>query len=247
MHKVSIIFLFCILIAFQSHGQTIIYLDEYRVPIQPSPKSPASFFMIKTGNERSELILTFTTDTLTVLQKRVDKNEQDAIIKKIDTEYSNEGVLMAQTTKDLVTSTTTTETYFIDGILKSKKVTRAGKLIEELYYDPNGELLSNPTITMPLPKGDLQGWYEYLSKNMKMPNEVRYAGMNETVYLKFEVDPEGAIENIWVYNPEEVHPSISKEAVRLLLKYPHRWTPGTMNKEKTTMEMILPLRFKYGS
>lgn len=247
MHKVSNIFLFCILIAFQSLGQTIIYLDEYRVPIQPNPKSSASFFMIKTGNERSELILTFTTDTITVLQKRVHKNEQGAVIKKIDTEYTNEGALMAQTTKDLVTSITTIETYYADDILKSKKVTKAGTLLEELYYDKDGEVLPTASITMPLPKGDMKGWFEYLNKNMTMPNEVRYPGMNETVYVKFEVDPEGAIKNIRVYNPEEVHPTISKEAVRLLLKYPHRWTPGTINKEKVAMEMILPLRFKYGN
>ncbi|UJP65770.1 energy transducer TonB [Mongoliitalea daihaiensis] len=241
------IFLVGILISFQSIGQTTIYLNEYRVPIQPNPTSPASFFMIKTGNELSELILTFTTDTVTVLQKRVDKNEQGIATKKIDTEYTNDGALTTRTTKDLLTSTTTIETYFTDGILKSKKVTKSGTLIEEQYYDQDGQVLPKPTLTMPLPKGDMQGWFEYLNKNMKMPNEVKYSGLNETVYVKFEIDTEGAIKNIQVYNPEEVHPSISKEAVRLLLKYPHRWKPGTSNGENAVMDMILPLRFKYGN
>ncbi|MGY6521950.1 MAG: energy transducer TonB [Mongoliitalea sp.] len=247
MQKFISIFLFYILFIFQSLGQTIIYLDEYRVPIQPSKKSPASYFMIKTGSELSEMTLTFTTDTVLVLEKRVDKNEQGTTIQKIDSEYTDEAELIGRTVKDLMNSTTTSEIFFTNGTPKSKSITKSGAIIEEVYFDQDGQAIPKPTITMPVPKGDMQGWFEYLNKNMKMPNEVRYSGMNETVYVKFKVDAEGAIDLIRIYNPEEVHPSISKEAVRLLLKYPHRWKPGTFNGQPSPVEMILPLRFKYGS
>ncbi|GHB41772.1 hypothetical protein GCM10008106_23450 [Mongoliitalea lutea] len=203
--------------------------------------------MIKTASGLSELILTFTMDTVKVFEKREDKNEEGTVIKKIQTEYTDQGALKARTVKDLLTSTNSTETFFLNGHPKSKTTSKAGTIVEELYFDEDGQELSKATKIAPLPKGNMQGWYKYLANNMRMPEDVKRSGLNETVYVKFEVATDGSLDNIHVLNPEEVHTSISKEAIRLLTKYPHQWTPGTLNGVATAMDMILPLRFKYGN
>ena len=237
------IFLASFLIVSQSYAQTVIYLNEYRVPIQPSKKSPASYFMLKTGAELSQSILTFTMDSVLVSEKAVEKNDQGTDIKKTYSEYAGDGELKSQIEQDLISLITTVSSFYGNGVLKSKKVNKGVAPLEDAYFDQNGQLIPEPNRTAPSPKGEMKGWFEYLATNMTMP--VKQAGMDETVIVDFDVNAEGKLENIRVYNPEEVNPALSKEAVRLLVNYPHRWTPGTINGEKVSMAMRIPLRFRW--
>src|SRR5690606_18258455 len=98
-------------------------------------------------------------------------------------------------------------------------------LLEE-YFDENGNPINKPKEEMPSPKGGLKGWNQYLANNMVYPKVARRKGQEGLVYIWFLLDKEGNIQDPEIMNPEQVYPLLAEEALRVIKKYPHRWTPG---------------------
>ena len=88
--------------------------------------------------------------------------------------------------------------------------------------------------------GGTQGWVKYLTSNLKSELGNKYIKLKkgqklarQTVKVQFVVSKEGAISNLVVLNPDEVHPKLAAEAIRVISKGPN-WTPAKQNGKNVT-------------
>ncbi len=95
----------------------------------------------------------------------------------------------------------------------------------------------------PNPAGGMEGWLDYLSKNVKYPEVARNEGIEGTVYLSFIVQKDGSLADPKVM--KGVSKSIDAEAIRVIKEAP-KWEPGTQRGRPVNVMMRLPIRFKLG-
>lgn len=137
-----------------------------------------------------------------------------------------------------------TTKYYDSGLIKSVMITENDKVVEESYFLESGQKIDKPKIDVALPYGGLPGWTDYLRGNLVYPMTARILDKEGVVYLHFYVTEEGKMEEIEVMNPEENHPTLNQEALRVATSYPYLWTPTFENGVAKKSEMRLPIRFK---
>ncbi|MFC3415025.1 energy transducer TonB [Algoriphagus hitonicola] len=93
------------------------------------------------------------------------------------------------------------------------------------------------------PKKGRADWDNYLMRTLQYPAEARRLKETGTVLLKVKLDKTGIIQQISVLNPEQIHHSLAKEAIRVTKEYPNRWNPQTENGQPVPSEVRLPFRF----
>jgi len=59
-----------------------------------------------------------------------------------------------------------------------------------------------------------------------------------------QVSEDGAIPKLQIRNPEQVSPLLAEEALRVVKKYPHRWSPGKKNGMPNPAAMRMPINFE---
>lgn len=95
--------------------------------------------------------------------------------------------------------------------------------------------------TMPSPPGGMEGWNEYLSKNLKYPTQARRMGIEGTVYVVFVVNTDGSIQDVEILRG--IGGGADEEAVRVVRNAP-KWEPGKQRGRPVRVKMRLPIRFK---
>lgn len=88
--------------------------------------------------------------------------------------------------------------------------------------------------------GGMDRFYEYLSKNLKYPQEALENHVEGKVFLSYIVETNGELSNIKVDRP--LGSGTDEEAVRLLKTSP-KWTPGVSNGEKVRVKYNIPITF----
>ena len=83
--------------------------------------------------------------------------------------------------------------------------------------------------------------FEYLSKNVRYPQDAIDEGAQGRVTCEFVVNRDGSIVDVRVMNP--IHPSLDKEAIRVIQSMP-KWKPGKQNGKAVRVKFILPVNFK---
>ena len=82
---------------------------------------------------------------------------------------------------------------------------------------------------------------EYLCQNLRYPYDAQRDSIQGRVFVSFVVDKDGSV--VCVNVAQSVHPSIDKEAVRVVEGMP-KWKPG-MNKGKNVrVKFTLPITFR---
>jgi periplasmic protein TonB len=81
----------------------------------------------------------------------------------------------------------------------------------------------------------------YLAKHVKYPPMSREGGIEGTVYIRFVVNKNGALQNIEVVRG--MSGGCSEEAVRVVQGMP-KWIPATKNGENVCSRFTLPVKFK---
>jgi protein TonB len=82
--------------------------------------------------------------------------------------------------------------------------------------------------------GGSAGWRTYLQTNLKASLGSKYLKpkpgqtVRQTVIVSFLVDKEGNIQAARVDNPNEVHPKLAEESVRVIEQGP-KWIPANQN------------------
>lgn len=86
--------------------------------------------------------------------------------------------------------------------------------------------------------GGLQKFYDYVSRNYRIPDE---EGLNGKVFVTFVVEKDGSLTDIKVIR--DIGFGTGKEAMRVLRSSP-RWNPGEQNGKKVRVQYSLPITIK---
>jgi protein TonB len=89
------------------------------------------------------------------------------------------------------------------------------------------------------PGGEME-MMNYLSKNLKYPEQAKDADAQGTVLISFIIDKEGLISNPVI--KRSIGFGCEEEAIRVIQNMP-AWSPGKMNGQTVNVEYVLPIRF----
>jgi TonB family protein len=136
------------------------------------------------------------------------------------------------------------KTYHQNGELQSESLTRGNELVHQSHFDPLGNEVAPPQLTLPSPKGGLEGWNNYLASELQYPQVARTIRAEGTIIVAFTLDEEGTARSFDVLNKGQFHHSLEKEALRVIEKYPHRWVPAKMDGVPVESPMRIPIAFR---
>lgn len=100
----------------------------------------------------------------------------------------------------------------------------------------NSQLESSPTFG--------EYYYEvldFISKNIKYPDEMRKNNVSGTVYVDFVIDEKGKVTDVKV--DKGIAPALDNEALRVIKSMPD-WKPGTKDGKPVKMKITIPISFK---
>ncbi|MBL7982068.1 MAG: energy transducer TonB [Flavobacteriales bacterium] len=93
---------------------------------------------------------------------------------------------------------------------------------------------------MPEYPGGQRALMNYLTKNLKFPDEAREQGVQGTVFIVFIVEMDGRISGVRVLRG--IGSSFEEEAMRVVRNMP-MWQPGTHRGKAVRVRYNLPIRF----
>lgn len=119
-------------------------------------------------------------------------------------------------------------------------------VIEDIVFDeaPEEEVadeIFDIVEDQPKPPGGMPGFYKYVGKNIKYPNQARRMGIEGRVFVQFVVDKDGTLTD--VKSIKGIGAGCDEEAVRILKGAP-KWKPGKQRGRPVKVRMILPITFK---
>ena len=95
---------------------------------------------------------------------------------------------------------------------------------------------------MPQYPGGPQALFEFLSNNVKYPEEAEKAGIQGRVIATFVVEKDGSVSNAKVV--KSVDPLLDAEALRVISAMP-KWKPGKQNGKVVRVKYTVPLSFHF--
>jgi protein TonB len=93
----------------------------------------------------------------------------------------------------------------------------------------------------PEPTGGMGGFYEYLGKNIRYPEQARRMGVEGRVFVEFVVDKTGNLTEVRVV--KGIGAGCDEEAVRVVKNSPN-WKPGKQRGRPVKVKMTVPVFFK---
>lgn len=93
---------------------------------------------------------------------------------------------------------------------------------------------------MPSFPGGQSALFQYLSKNIQYPKLCEEHGIQGRVICSYIVEEDGSITDVQVR--KSVHPSLDKEAVRVIQSMP-KWIPGKQKGKPVRVRYNLPITF----
>lgn len=226
-------------------AQQLDYLNSYWYTIQDTSKYPFTHFKITLEDSVRKSVRIFTRDSTLVYQRIEILPQKREPLTQTEVWYADEtGIKIRSAIYSEKKKRKETTRFYETGERKSLSITEDGEVLKEIYFSETGQEMPGPEIIQALPKDGIAGWSEYLRQNLLYPEDARFLDKEGLVYLHFYVSEEGKMEEIELMNPEENHPSLNKEALRVVSKYPYLWTPSVENGKVIKSEMRLPIRFK---
>ena len=94
---------------------------------------------------------------------------------------------------------------------------------------------------MPMFPGGATALFDYLSENIKYPEDCEKDSIEGRVIVTFVVEKDGSLTEAKVV--KGVHPSLDEEALRAVKGMP-KWIPGAWNGERVRTKYTIPVTFK---
>lgn len=94
---------------------------------------------------------------------------------------------------------------------------------------------------MPEPKGGMDSFFRFVSKNLKYPRVAKNIGVEGTVYLEFIVDENGDMTNLKII--KGIGAGCDKEVMRIF-QNPPKWEPGKQRGRPVKVRKVMPIKFK---
>jgi len=98
-----------------------------------------------------------------------------------------------------------------------------------------------PYESMPRFPGGETELYNYIRLKVQYPPDAMENEVEGSVRVRFMVATDGSVTNVHV--PRSVHPSLDREAIRVVSQMP-KWTPGCREGKPVATEYSLPISFK---
>lgn len=132
--------------------------------------------------------------------------------------------------------------YWENGIVRRNDLYKDGKLIEGTCFDKRGNIIPyfSADSKATFPGGEVQ-LEEYITKNLKYPENAKQKKLEETIVIDFTIGTSGQIIKIWTEKGKNIE--ITKEATRLIRSMP-RWSPAFSDGEPTESVHTLPVKFR---
>lgn len=105
----------------------------------------------------------------------------------------------------------------------------------------DNDTVYNIVEVMPEFPGGMDKMANYLSDNIKYPEEAKDKGISGRVFLSFVIEKDGSVNEVKVM--KSVDPLLDNEAVRVVKGMP-KWKPGTMKGKPVRVYYVLPISFK---
>jgi len=86
----------------------------------------------------------------------------------------------------------------------------------------------------------LEGMYEFLSKNIRYPDEAKELGIQGKVFVTFVVEADGSVSNVRVLRG--IGGGCDEEAIRVVQSMP-KWTPGKQRGNSVRVQFNIPVKF----
>ena len=94
---------------------------------------------------------------------------------------------------------------------------------------------------MPEYPGGQAALFEYLSKNIKYPDDAAKKKVEGKVFVTFVVDTDGKITDVSLLR--KVFPSLDAEAIRVISAMPN-WIPGKQSGKVVKVKYTVPIMFR---
>jgi TonB family protein len=131
--------------------------------------------------------------------------------------------------------------YWENGKLKRKDKYANGKFIKGVCYDESGKKIPYYEFErLPEFPGGMTKLYEYLSSDLKYPEDARQLGVQGQVLVDFAITIDGSIVEVKVKTP--FFESLDKEAIRVVSEMP-KWKPGMQDGKLVRVYYQIPIRF----
>ena len=137
-------------------------------------------------------------------------------------------------------------TYSVDPFTISTDKGNKIKIITEEDFNVKVSHYDNDTIfsvceEMPEFPGGTEKFMEYLSSNIKYPEEAKEKGISGRVFIQFVIEKDGSVTNVKVM--KGIGALCDDEAVRVVKSMP-KWKPGKQKGKPVRVNYILPVSFK---
>jgi TonB family protein len=122
------------------------------------------------------------------------------------------------------------------------EIYKNGEFVSGKNFQPDGKVIDY-TVKEMLPKfpGGEKAFGQFISSNLKYPNEARMYGISGQVILSFVVQKDGSLTEIKVI--KSPHYTLEEEALRVLRRSP-KWEPGIQNGVPVRVQYTIPLSFR---
>lgn len=241
--KTGLIVIF-VLISNSVLSQRLEFLNSYFYTVYDTSKYNYAYFDLIDENNNSIVSQTFNLDSVRVRRDIVLFDSLRNKLSKSIYEYFESGKLKSKEVIDYQKNYREKKEFFETGKVKTDFQELNQIIVLEKYFAESGEEIQKPIFVDAEPKGGKEGWNNYLSKNLLYPIDARIAGYEGTVILIFVVNENGDIVDPEVANPEEVYKSLWEEALRIIKKYPDKWTPSSQDGKIVKSKMRIPINFK---
>lgn len=115
-----------------------------------------------------------------------------------------------------------------------------GVIVKKIKGDWDDEVFITVE-NQPSPQGSLKEFFEYISTNVKYPDEAKQAGVQGKVYIEFVVDQKGALTDVKAI--KGIGAGCDEEAVRVVKASP-KWIPGKIGGRAGKVRMVVPISYK---
>jgi TonB family protein len=112
---------------------------------------------------------------------------------------------------------------------------------EEIDREPVMSDVFDRAEEMPQFPGGHMGLIQYLSSNIRYPEDAKKTGAQGRVVVSFIVEKDGSISNARVTKP--TYSSLDEEALRVVNAMP-KWTPGKVNGKPEKIKYSIPINFR---
>ncbi len=227
-----------------AHSQRLDYLNKYWYPIADISKYSVAYYRITLEDSVRKSVRIISLDSVLVYQRIEMMAQKRQPMTQTEIWYNDSGKKTTVEVYSAKKNRKETTKYYDSGGKKFLLITENEKVVLESYFSEDGQAIEKPHLVTALPYGGITGWMDYLRQSLVYPHAARILEKEGLIYLHFYVTEEGKMEEIEVMNPEENHPSLCQEALRVASSYPYLWSPSVENGVVKKSEMRLPIRFK---